>query len=194
MLVMADVKQKTQDGRDNIWITSKCRMITEAKYRRYAIISHLILVEYPVSLIIITIFSNFYDASFPVDNFSIAISVVILSGSLIIYGFRFEEIANTHRDCYLRLQKIYNTEGDDLEISNKYHDILKDFPNHSQSDYNDFIIERTLFKKDAITINGHEKKWTISLLIAWFFRKIAFASSVLMLLGAPILLITWPTF
>lgn len=69
-------------------------------------------------------------------------SIIVFSLTLIINGFKFSEKANQFRECYLRLQSLYRA---DTINGERYDEILLSYPNHSTSDYVDFVIEQNKF-------------------------------------------------
>ena len=171
---MSDVPRKNRNEIENIWITSKSRMNAEKRYRLYGIVSHLLVTYLAFLMIITTIFG---DALAPIVPFfpqiNISIAVALFSASLIVYGFRYDETARAHRDCYLRLQRLLSTSHDDPKIIEKYHEILGGYPNHSPRDYEDLVIERTFLKTEGLRNAEGNVQWTYPMLVRrlgrWFF-------------------------
>ncbi len=140
---------------DKIWITYKCRMLAEQRYRHYNPLSHLLTCYYSLLLIILSIFSG-QIVSNPqiVQGVGITFSVVVFALSLVLYGFHFGETADKHRECYLRLQSLYNSNPDAVNLAVKYDEIISVYPNHSPRDYRDLIVETVLNGHNPITSPG----------------------------------------
>lgn len=166
-----------------IWITSKCRMHSERRYRRYNVTSHLILSWLSLSVISWAVARGSMTQSTYLDIYTAIMSTFIFAVSIIVFGFRFGETSAQHRECYLKLKKLYdeNLALDDLK--RQYQEVLGAHENHSAWDYETLILDRTLLKKDKIWApNGSEITWTGLMLVKhavlaslfWLFSIAAF--------------------
>lgn len=151
---MSDADKKQFTAVDNIWLTSKTRMQAEKRYKKYSLISHLFLSYYALLLIFLSIFSKSITTPLPLSQINIALATAIFGASLIVYGFKFGETAQSHRECYLRLQRLIALENDEHELTAQYHEIIAGYPNHSASDYEDLIIDRTLIKNEPLHLEN----------------------------------------
>jgi conflict system pore-forming effector with SLATT domain len=175
---------------NNIWWTSKVRMHAEKRFHRYSVASHLLLAYYALVIVLTSIFGQVLVHRVP--NFlelNIAFSVVLFASSLIVYGFKFSETAQNHRDCYLRIQRLLSQGLGNKELQEKYHEILAGYPNHSSQDYDDFIIERTFVHRDELTNSSGPKRYNLRILFRKFCRLAAFWGTVGALLLAPVYLL-----
>ena len=131
---------------ENIWITSCARIEAHARFSFYDILSHLLLTLYSLGLLGLSVFEKQLASTWlgsNVESIFIMLSVYVLCASLIIWGLRFGETARLHKECYLKLRQLYDTEKDDTQDKiSQYHQILERYPNHSDQDN-----ERYLYKK-----------------------------------------------
>lgn len=82
------------------------------------------------------------------------VSIITLSISLIIFGFKFGEMSAQHRTCYLTLQRIVDPsfKGD---LNEKYISTIENLPNHQTMDFmrlainNPFLKQQELKKSDG---------------------------------------------
>lgn len=135
----------SSDPFGHIWITSRVRMDSHAKFMRLDRLSHIVLTIYSVALLGFSVFQD-HLANTPLGPYASEISIVlsasILCASLVVWGLRFGEKARDHRDCYLALQKLYNSDMDAGEKNSAYQSILDKYPNHSDLDYERFIFRK----------------------------------------------------
>ncbi|MEG3146447.1 SLATT domain-containing protein [Sphingomonas sp. RT2P30] len=127
-----------------IWLTYKARINSERRFRRYALLSHLGLSWYAFLSIVFSIYQGSVATKIgesSASQTSLIISVLTFGLSLVIYGFKFDDVANQHRDCYLRMQAIYKSQCDAQTKLNQYHDLLIHYPNHSTSDYDNLLFD-----------------------------------------------------
>lgn len=127
-----------------IWLTYKTRMHSEARYKNYALVSHLALTWYAFLSIVFSIYQENISehlGSSGANQASLVISVLTFGLSLIIYGFRFEDNARTHRDCYLRMQSVYQSSDADHDKLDQYRKLLDHYPNHSNRDYQRLLLD-----------------------------------------------------
>jgi len=160
-----------QDLKDKIWITARTRMITEQRYKRYDIRSHLFISYMSLLMILTTIFSE--DLSSVVPYFrqlEVVIPLALFAASLIVYGFKFGDCAHQFRECYLKLQSLYEKFDKTSDPTSEYEEILQRYPNHAESDYEELIIKRTLFDRQKISSGGVNHKWTYWMIAKWLGR------------------------
>lgn len=161
---------------DNIWKTSKTRMITEERYRSYDLAAHILTSYYALMLIVSSIFSaeivNFTTAF---DKISISLAVIVFSLTLILGGFRYSETADKHRNCYLKLQEILR-DTSSTNLAATYSEILKEYPNHSPQDYDRLVVESTIYRNKPIIRSGSEEPIhpTMAMIFMHFVRRLRF--------------------
>ncbi|RJF79327.1 SLATT domain-containing protein [Azospirillum cavernae] len=144
-----------KDVRDRIWITSKVRMISERRYLSYESTAHLLMNTFSGILLLTSIYPDEIGRSVPgLSKINVAFSLLIFGSSLLVYGFKFGETAAKHRECYLKLQRLLDSNKDDEDNFEKYHDILENYPNQSDRDYYDFVFERYRKRKEPILRPG----------------------------------------
>lgn len=128
-------------AKNSIWITYKIRMNSEARYKSYSLASHMWMSCFTFALITYSVFSDQYKLLIPnLDKVNICLSIASFSLSLILYGFKFDERANLFRECYLKLQSLYKADAEISDINREYAAILSQYPNHTENDYKDTII------------------------------------------------------
>lgn len=161
--------------KDNVWMTSKIRMQAEQRYRIYGLSAHLLITYYAVLLIIISVFSDYLTLMTPyLKEISLSVSIVLLVSTLVAWGFGFERTAGQHRECYLKLKRLYselkNGKSSDLE----YHDILSRYPNHLPKDYEDFIIYHRLVRRKELSDEHGPIDWSIVMIARKFLRMVSY--------------------
>jgi len=127
---------------EKIYITYKTRMATEVRLRRTALLCHIMLGWYSFCFIIL----SFLDVSgkFTISNSAIVSAVgstAMFALSLFIYGERYSERANEFKNCYLKLQELYEKP---INIDRKmalYAEILDRYENQSDGDYDDMLVD-----------------------------------------------------
>lgn len=186
---MSNKDDKEYTEANNVWLTLKSRMHAENRYKSYSLVSHLLLSYYALIMIFISIFSNNLPPYLPLTQINIALSTAILSASLIIYGFKFGETAQLHRECYLRLQRLLALVDDEKILVEKYHEIISGYPNHSTNDYDDLVIDRTLTKKGTLGNSKGPVRWTGWMLFKKIVRWVTFWAWALSLAISPAFLI-----
>jgi hypothetical protein len=141
-----------------IWLTYKTRIISEKRFKGYALVSHLALTWYAFLSIVFSIFQTNIAKTLGVEGAtqaSLVIAVLTFGLSLIIYGFKFEEYARVHRDCYLRMQSVYQSNSTDDVKLDEYRKLLEHYPNHSARDYQRFLMAG--WKADRVLIGTDGK-------------------------------------
>lgn len=165
----------TRNLEDKIWLTAKSRIFAEKRYRHYDIVSHVFLSYMSVLIIISSILPDHASQAIKnLDFITVALSIALLVTSLIIAGLRFSTTADKHRGCYLKLQNLYQSLDDTTEPAKEYDKILNGFPNHSSRDYDDFVLDQTLFGKNKLTTDGVSISWDIWMLIRKALRFCTF--------------------
>lgn len=161
-------------------------MNAEKRYKRYDLASHLILSYYALFMVFISIFANYVDIFFPIFSINIALSATIFGTSLIVHGFRYGEVAQLHRECYLRLQRLISTENDENKILSQYHEIIAGYPNHSESDYEALIVGRSKVKGEELENSQGIIKCTNLMIARVLARFILFYIFILLMIIFPI--------
>lgn len=163
-------------------------MAAHEKFVRLDRLSHVLLTVYSVALLGFSVFQP-HLANSRIGPYSSEIAIVlslsILCASLVIWGLDFGNKARDHRDCYLALQRLYDSNVEDYEKKAKYQEILEAHPNHSDLDY-----ERFLFRK--ILINGGEIRNSKGLVAIGFWRGLRYILTELLCLFALLLLVLSP--
>ena len=176
----------TDSQKENVWITSRIRMFSERRLRLYAMISHILLTYYSFLLIVFSIFESTleFEISF-LSEISVSLAVAVFAVSLIVWGFRFEEQASNFRHCYLRLQELYSTYSDSESDTKTYFEIIEGYPNHSDRDFEDFVIDRTFFRKEEIRNSAGRLDYSKWMIFRKVVRSSLFWASILALIAAP---------
>ena len=181
--------------KDNIWITSRARMIVERKSLRNQTASYLTVTYYSIFTILISIFSEFYSKTYSkLDEINLAASVVVLVASLVAGGFRFEAKANVFRECYLKLQKLLKDNCTEEQRASRYDDILWDYPNHTTADYYDLIIQHTYWEGKKLTNGSEEIKRTKYIWFSYIFRRATYYGIISFLFLVPVAFLAAPFF
>lgn len=168
-------------------------MFSEKRYRTYDIASNIVQTYMAVLMLAASVFSDELRATVPLfDKITIVLSLFLFGSSLIIYGFRFVETANKHRDCYLKLQRLIESYERQSDPGAAYHDILAQFPNHAPRDYEDFVLSGTLFDRKTLKIGDKAITWTAWMLISKVMREAVFWLLILILPAATTLALVWP--
>lgn len=178
---------------DTIWITSRVRMIAERKALRNQNVSFLAVTYYSLFIVILSIFDDFYSKPYPaLDEINLASSVVVLVASLVAAGFRLEARASSFRECYLKLQTLYDEELTDQEKRMKYREILVDFPNHTSRDYADLLVNHIAFEGKKLTSGSNELRYTLFMMASFIFRTMLYWGLLGILFIGPIFFLLWP--
>jgi hypothetical protein len=175
--------------RDKMWKTSKCRMRAETRYRRYHLAAHFFVSYYSLLVILASLFATELSAFLPSpDKIIIALSIAVFSWSLVLFGFRFSETADKHRECYLRIQRLLDT-GASTDLAAEYHATIEHYPNHDSSDYNNLLVENAVFLRRPITDANTNTaiRPSIGTIISYFVRSILWAFLWLLFLALPFL-------
>jgi hypothetical protein len=112
-----------------------------------------------------------FDANVFLDTYSAVIATFVFAFSIISFGFKFGETAASFRECYLRLQKLYESSEGEAKLSAEYHEILGGYGNHAERDYESFVLSRTLFDNKSIwDRRGNAIDWNPWMLAKWILR------------------------
>ena len=71
-------------------------------------------------------------------------SIAILAISLFVSGERYGEKADEFKACYLKLQRIYQSESSIAEKMTQYADVLDIYENQSDADYDEMLFDAML--------------------------------------------------
>ncbi|WP_245496867.1 SLATT domain-containing protein [Rhizobium leguminosarum] len=178
---------------DRIWITSRVRMIAERKAIRNQNFSYISVTYYSLFTVVLSVFSKFYVQTYPLlEEINLSASVVVLVASLVAGGFRFETRANIYRECYLKLQRLQSKALSVEDRLTEYLDILDIYPNHSEKDYYDLIINHTYWEGKKLKMGDNALVPTPFMWMSYTFRHIFYYACVLFLFVAPLIFLAWP--
>lgn len=154
------------EAKNAIWLTSRSRMNSEKRFRRYEVTSHLLLSWLSLSVIAWAVVRGSVPSTAALDIYTAILSVVVFAFSVIIFGFKFGEIAGQHRECYLRLQKLHDGQvKDEEELFRQYHEVLGAYGNHSEWDFEALVLSRTLYSnREVWGRDGKKITWSWSML------------------------------
>lgn len=130
---------------EKIYITYKTRMTTEARLRRTSRLSNILLAWYSVVLIALSLAD--LTGQYQIYRFSLissAISVGTLALSLFLYGEKYNERADQFRDCYLKLQRIYQSSDTTDDKMKNYYDVLDFYENQTSDDYDEMVFDAVI--------------------------------------------------
>jgi len=169
-----------EQAKNSIWITSHSRMVGESRYRTYDTASSFLLSWLSLSVLAWAVVHSSQPSSPFLDTYTALLSVFVFAFSIITFGFRFGETAVLYRECYLRLEKLIACEKDEVKLVCQYHEILGAYGNHSNSDFETLVIQRTLLTGRELR-GGDNKKidWTTAMLVKYALRNGAFWLGVL---------------
>ncbi|TCA03821.1 SLATT domain-containing protein [Rhizobium leguminosarum bv. viciae] len=178
---------------DRIWITSRVRMIAERKAIRNQNVSYISVTYYSLFTVILSVFSKFYVLTYPLlEEINLSASVVVLVASLVAGGFRFETRANIFRECYLKLQKLQSKNITEEERLAEYLDILEIYPNHSDRDYYDLIVNHTYWEGKKLNMGETSLIPTSYMWLSYIVRHTFYYLSVTFLFVVPLIFLAWP--
>lgn len=136
--------------KEKIWLTSKTRMNSEIRLKRYDLYANILIISYSFTLICISIANSIS----PNDNLEdiplVVLSLGVFTLSIIVYFSDFRGKAATFRECYLRLDKLNDTEKSEETLTKLYHEILHGYPNHADVDFYKLVIGNPLDKGHKI--------------------------------------------
>ena len=127
---------------EKIYLTYKTRMTTEARLKYKAQLSNVFLTWYSFALIVFSLLD--LSKRFTIINFSMisaVVSIAIFAMTLFLYGQRYTERAGQFRECYLKLQALYESEIATASKMKKYSDILALYENQSDRDFDEMVFD-----------------------------------------------------
>lgn len=160
-----------------IWLTAKTRMVAEKRLRLWAVVAHLALSWFSFCLIAASVWAAFNDVDWRYNAANILLSVFVFGLTLILYGFRFEERAGQFRECYLKLQAIDRGSLADQQKLDKYHELLANYPNHSESDWDTVLFNSWIGNYQLTNSSG-----LISVTKPMIFRSLLRKASIVVLI------------
>ena len=179
--------------KEKIYLTYKTRITSEARIRLTATLLNILVSWYSFCLIVISLIDvteNYHIAY--ANILIISLSVGIFGLSLFIYGEKYFERASQFRECYLKLQKLYNSDLDQGKMMSGYADILAQYENQSDNDYDYMVFDAWWRRQSLRNATGPiEMSWAVAIKVAVqrFFRYgffvILFVSPVI--LGASLM-------
>ena len=120
-------------------------MTTEARLRRMASLGNWLIAWYSFSLIVFSLLD--LSGRYVISSFSIisaAVSIGILVVSLIVTGEKYGERADGIKSRYLKLQSLYKSNVDEVEKMSRYSDILSQYENQSDTDFDEMVFDAWL--------------------------------------------------
>lgn len=143
---------------DNIYLTCKTRMVSEAKLRATGKLYNLLITWYAFWLIVLSLVDLLGIYKIPYSDFIFtACSIATFGLSLLVYGERHFEKAEEFRNCYLSLQKIYRSASSDENKIRRYFEVLELYPNQSDDDYDEMVFMAHLRKQRLYNAAGDIK-------------------------------------
>ncbi len=169
----------TDKLRTKIWFTCKSRMNSEVRLRRYELAWHLLLCFLSIFIVGVTIFKKYLAAGFPIDEYLLLCSILILALSILVFSFKFGEKASQFRECYLKIQELLDNNDDYQKLATKYYAILNAYPNHSEADFYWLIVKQSVFSKAKLTdVNGQDLRATPTMFLVLLRNFAAFWLSI----------------
>lgn len=176
---------------EKIFITYKTRMTTEVRLRRTGVIFHTMLSWYSFCFIILSVLDA--TGKFIISYYSIASAVgatAIFGLSLFTYGERYNERANEFKNCYLTLQRLYESSMSAQRKMAEYAKIREQYENQSDSDYDNMLFDAYFRGQEIKNAHGVIQISTSTIISVGFrrFVRFAFISAVFV---APVLAATF---
>lgn len=144
---------------DKIWITRKTRVYTEKRLRNYAFLSEILITLFSLFMVFLSIW-NFVNSNEDINFLLICGAISLLAISIFISSQKFVERAGSIRNCYIRLDELYNkVKGCEKKQNEQllkdyianYSDILLNVENHSNYDF--LCLRYSLRKKKETTLD-----------------------------------------
>ena len=168
-------------------------MIAERKALRNQNVSFLAVTYYSLFSVILSIFDEFYSKPYPaLDEINLSSSVVVLVASLVAAGFRLEARASAFRECYLKLQTLFDEVLSDQDKKTKYREIMMDFPNHSPKDYTDLLVNHVVLEGKKLNNGAKELKHTKFMVVSFVSRAALYWGLLAILFLGPVAFLLWP--
>jgi len=174
-----------------IWLTYKTRIIAESRFNIYALVSHLALAWYAFLAIAFSIYQPNIAKVIGTEGanqISLVISVLTFGLSLVIYGFKFEESARVHRDCYLRMQSLYQSAEPDAKKLDDYRILLDHYPNHATKDYEELLFDAWKAGRVLNGTDGLPIKFSWLSITKVYVRHAAQLAFLAVVFGAPLVI------
>jgi len=161
-------------------------MTTEARLRYQARASNGLISWYSFCAILISLLELAQKFEIPYANIVLtALSVGIFAVSLYIAGERYSERAEQFRNCYLALQRIYNSDAPVQEKMREYASTLEQYENQSDDDYDEMIFDAVL-RGQRLENSSGEIVLTRSMAIKVLYVKIRRVAVLGVLFLAPV--------
>lgn len=158
--------------KDAVWISAKVRAHAEAKLKRKNDVLLISTATYAALLIFFQFLeSNTLLSEAFRDSYSQLVGLYILIVSLVVYAKDYSGQASRHRECYIQLFDILDNSEDENELGMNYHKIMKQHENHSDVDFQEFLISRKILYGEKVTSGEREKQFS-SLSFLLFMKRI----------------------
>ena len=162
-----------------IWKTERSRILAEQRMLHYEMLAHFATIWYSFLLVVWSLFQAQLHGSFRYsDQVNIALSVLVLVVSTVLYGLKFGEKASEYKACYHELQQLRSDldAAKDVgipDIESKYVEILRSSANHNDWDYQRLVVKMWL--------EGRAGEWDVKpptaykvfgYVVRWFLGKV----------------------
>lgn len=153
-----------------IWLTSKVRMVAERKRRITNTVILVLTFWYSFASLSVHLFSNALKDDHHASVGAL-FSVVSLSLAVLPSLLKLQSSAEDFRRCYLKLQKLLDIPCEDK--NKRYSDILDEYPNHTNYDYQDFLMDSIYFRGGKLMDSqGGNIELTLWMKVFWCIRFI----------------------
>lgn len=133
------------DPTAKIYLTYKTRMLSEALAKSHARFYSALIPWYSFVLVAFSIAQGFGYYSGKDEGLLFAIASVGIFGlSLYINGRELWQRADDFRSCYLKLSRIYESEQTTPEKMAAYNQVLGDFENQTDADFDEMVFDAWL--------------------------------------------------
>ena len=171
-----------------IWLTYKTRIISERPYQHYELVSYLAMSWYSFLNIVYSIYQYKFIKALGADGVgqaALVMSILTFGLSLVIYGFKFGNCASVHRDCYLRMQSIYQSKRSDEDKLEEYRLVLDQYPNHADRDYQEMLFDAWKAGRTLQGTDGEDIKFGDCQIIACQLRHLTWHLFIALIFGLP---------
>jgi SMODS and SLOG-associating 2TM effector domain family 5 len=163
---------------NRIYLTYKARIKAESRYKLYSQLANAIIIWYSFLMIVASLAVSskalsilYYETIFASGSIAIFASSIFLATGVL------EKKALEHRDCYLELQGIWNSNVQESKKMQRYGDALPRYPNHSSRDDSDVIF--TAWRRGGELFDSEGKvPFSFLTIVSVIARKLAFWLSV----------------
>lgn len=173
--------------RDKIWFTAHIRMRSEARLRSNSTRLNILIFWFSTALTCLTVYQLTAPKSVNRDVISAVLAICVFGLSIFIPTFGLERQADKYRECYLKLQRLLETESDDVKITPLYHDILEAYPNHPSHDYVDFVVDSYL-RNQNLRSGGDPVTPSWAMIAGYCYRTVSRQLFIIVAAGSPGLL------